>query len=87
MSYEHRYIYVKGRKVASTSIEIALAPFYGPLDIVTPITPADEFNRLAIGGTCRNYSDDSELEAQYLQLVRNRNFKKALDTGVHAPDP
>ena len=86
-SFEHKFIYVKGWKVASTSIEIALTPCCGPSDIVTPITPADEFHRIAIGGICQNYANDAQLAARYLQLVRNRKFKEALDTCVHSPHP
>ena len=85
LSFKHKLIYVKGRKVASTSIEIALAPFFGPSDIVTPITPADEFERLLLGGKCQNYCSDAQLNARYLSLVRSRKFKEALKTGVLSP--
>lgn len=87
VSYKHKFIYIKGRKVGSTTIEIALAPICGPMDIVTPITPADEFERLAAGGHCQNYCDDGGLEARYLQLVRDQEFDDAFQTGVHFPDP
>ncbi len=87
LSHEHKFIYVKGRKVASTSIEISLSPFCGPSDIVTPITPADELHRLSIGGKSQNFSHDTQLEARYLQLVRDRKFKEAGNIGVHSPHP
>ena len=85
VSFRHRFIYVKGRKVASTSIEMALAPLCGPDDIVTPITPADEFERLSLGGQCQNYCHDGRLETRYLKLVKRRQFEKALKTGVYRP--
>lgn len=86
VSFEHRLIYVKGRKVASTSIEMALAPHCGRADIVTPITPADEFTRLSLGGKCQNYNSDAKLEARYLDLVEKKRFAEALKTRVHSPD-
>lgn len=85
-SFSNNFIYVKGRKVGSTSIEMSLAPFCGSLDIITPITPADEYDRLLLGGKCQNYTNDVELERRYLELVRNRQFDKALMTGVHSPN-
>ena len=38
VSHAHRFIFLKPRKVAGTSIEVALAPFCGPQDILTPVT-------------------------------------------------
>jgi hypothetical protein len=35
VSHEHRFIFVKTRKTAGTSVEIALSPFLGPADIAT----------------------------------------------------
>ncbi len=81
------HIYMKGRKVGGTSVEIALAPRCGPSDIVTPITAADEFERLETGGACRNYSNDGDLEARYLRLVREQKFDEAFQTRVHFADP
>ena len=85
VSFRHKFIYVKGRKVASTSIEMALAPLCGPNDIVTPITPADEFERLSLGGQCQNYCQDERLANRYLKFVKRQNFEKALKTGVYRP--
>lgn len=84
-SFKHKLIYVKGRKVGSTSIEMALAPFCGSCDIVTPITPADEFERISNGGKCQNYCKDSRLEIKYLTLIEAKKFKAALRTKVHSP--
>lgn len=70
LSLKHRFVFIKGLKVASTSIEMALCVHCGPQDIVTPITPVDEAERLALGGTCRNYSDAPAFEAAYREIVR-----------------
>lgn len=49
--HRHRFIFLKTRKTAGTSIEIALSHLCGPGDIVTPISPADETLRRKAGGT------------------------------------
>ena len=53
LSVRHKFIFIKGMKVAGTSVEMALAPLCGPDDIVTPISPIDEMERLGRGGGCR----------------------------------
>ena len=40
--HAHKFIFLKTRKTAGTSIEAALAHLCGPDDIVTPISPKDE---------------------------------------------
>lgn len=49
-SHRHRFVFLKTRKTAGTSIEIALSRFCGPEDIVTPISPEDEELRAREGG-------------------------------------
>jgi hypothetical protein len=70
LSKRHNFIFIKGVKVGGTSIEIALAPFCGPDDIITPITPIDELRRLACGGGPRNYLQDRATELAYLEVLR-----------------
>lgn len=36
VSHQHKFIFIKNRKVAGSSIEVALAPVCGPDDIITP---------------------------------------------------
>jgi hypothetical protein len=71
LSEKHRFVFVKGVKVASTSIEMALAPVCGPQDIVTPITPIDELTRLRAGGACRNFAEDPAFERGYMERLRS----------------
>lgn len=47
--HEHRFIFVKTRKTAGTSIEIALAGLCGPRDVITRISPQDESTRRQLG--------------------------------------
>jgi len=42
ISHKHKFIFIKTRKTAGTSIEISLSRFCGKNDIITPITPEDE---------------------------------------------
>jgi len=45
VSHQHRFIFLKTRKTAGTSIEIALSRHCGPRDIITPISVVDEPRR------------------------------------------
>lgn len=49
MSHEHRFIFLKTRKTAGTSIELALARVCGPDDTITSLSPQDEEERAAAG--------------------------------------
>ena len=49
ISHRHRFIFIKTRKTAGTSIEIALSRVCGEQDIITPITPNDEEIRKELG--------------------------------------
>lgn len=54
--HDHKIIYLKARKVASTSFEIALSKFAGQRDIITPISREDEALRKSLGyAGPRNY--------------------------------
>ena len=49
ISHRHKFAYVKTRKTASTSLEIALSRFCGPEDIITKITPKGQSLRQNLG--------------------------------------
>ena len=42
VSHEHKFIFLKTKKTAGTSIELALSQLCGPDDIITPLTQIDE---------------------------------------------
>lgn len=69
LSWSRGFVFVKGRKVAGTSVECVLGPLCDEDDVVTPITPRDEAVRLAWGGGARNYSTDPAAELAYLRAV------------------
>jgi hypothetical protein len=54
ISHEHKFIFLKTKKTAGTSIEIALSQLCGPDDIITPITEGDEA-RNALESEPRNW--------------------------------
>lgn len=49
ISHKHQFIFIKTRKTAGTSLEIALSKFLGPDDVVTPISTVDEQIRIDKG--------------------------------------
>lgn len=51
LSHKYRFIYIRCRKTASTSIELALSRVCGPYDVITPmLAPEDEALRSQLGG-------------------------------------
>jgi hypothetical protein len=50
ISHEYRFIFVRTRKTASTSLEIALSQVVGPDAIITSLSPRDEGLRAQLGG-------------------------------------
>jgi hypothetical protein len=49
LNHQYRFIFIKTRKTAGTSIEVALSRFCGPRDVITPISPKDEDLRRELG--------------------------------------
>lgn len=58
ISHKHTFIFLKPRKVAGTSIEVALAAHCGPDDIITPITAfAKDIDDEYYEQDARNYTE------------------------------
>ena len=49
VSHRHKFIFIKTRKTAGTSLELALCKYCGEDDIITPVTPKDEGLRRELG--------------------------------------
>ena len=49
ISHKHKFIFVKTRKTAGTSLEIGLSEHCGAQDVITPISPKDELLRASLG--------------------------------------
>lgn len=55
ISHKYKFIFLKTRKTAGTSIEISLSRYCGVNDIITPISPADEEIRAKFDKYSQNY--------------------------------
>jgi len=62
-SHEHGFVFMKTRKTAGTSVEIALSRVCGHDDVITPVTEDDEVLRRAAGGRGpQNFESPPRLE-------------------------
>ncbi len=50
VSHEHKFIFLKTKKTAGTSVELALSELCGPGDIISPLTTIDEARRATSRG-------------------------------------
>ena len=56
-SHDWRFVFLKTRKTAGTSVEIALSRLCGPIDVLTPLNVKDEAMRFeACGDVAHNYA-------------------------------
>ena len=62
VSHEHGFVFMKTRKTAGTSVEIALSRVCGPGDVITPIVEDDEALRRAAGGRGPQHFEAPPLE-------------------------
>lgn len=69
LSFRHRFIFIRPRKVAGTSVEMALSTLCGGDDIVPAMIAVDERQRQLIGGFSGNFSDNLHFERLYIQAV------------------
>ncbi len=76
LSEKNKFIFIKGLKVAGTSIEILLSEICGPNDIITPLAPVDERSRLLTGkNAAQNYGDTKEKAYHFLTSLKNSQMK------------
>lgn len=74
---EQNLLFLKPKKVAGTSVEIAFSCNAGPNDIVTPLAPIDEKVRHEMGGTFPvNWARDPAFEDVY-----RKRFESYLESG------
>ena len=79
ISHKHKFIFIKTKKTAGTSIEIALSKYCGPDDIITPISPEDEAKRKELGhrgpqNYFMSYSQYSKLDLLNTLYKRKRKM-------------
>jgi hypothetical protein len=59
LSHDHKFLFIKTRKTASTSIEISLSrAMKNPRDIITPSAQEDEWRRARFQVRPRNYGEE-----------------------------
>ena len=66
LSHEHKFIFLKTKKTAGTSIELALSQLCGPDDIITPLSAGDEALR-ANGRGAQNWRLDGTWQSPRAQ--------------------
>ncbi len=69
-----KFVFIKGKKVGGTSLEMALSTICGPSDIITPIASIDELQRLEMGSRAQNYATSRETEIAYLNKIRQTSI-------------
>ena len=74
VSHARKFIFLKTRKTAGTSLEIALSKYCGPDDILTPIDFDEEARREHAGRGAQNYAKalHRHSPAELLRLLRDR---------------
>jgi hypothetical protein len=57
ISHKHRFIFIKSRKTAGTSLELALSTICGAKDVITPLHERHDIERARIGGLAPQRTD------------------------------
>ena len=86
VSHEHKFIFLKTRKTAGTSIELALRQLCGPDDIITPLLEDGEATDTA-GRAAQNWAVHSWWQSSRPFRKRTWFRKKAQDYGFYPHIP
>ncbi|HZJ11631.1 MAG TPA: sulfotransferase family 2 domain-containing protein [Methyloceanibacter sp.] len=82
ISHKHRFIFLKTRKTAGTTVELVLRELCGPDDIITPLLEDEE--AISKGRKAQNYEVHGWWGSQR-PLLKRRVFRKApQDYGYHS---
>jgi hypothetical protein len=74
ISRAHNFIFIKTRKTAGSSMEMALASHVGPEDVVTPLGFAQDLERFRAWSVLpQNFSNDPTGEQAWREAIRNED--------------
>jgi hypothetical protein len=82
VSHQHRLIFLKTRKTAGTSVEIALSRVCGPDDTITPLTDEDEELRRSVGGRGPQHTASPPLPEKPFNHMPARGVRKVVGPDV-----
>ena len=74
VSHKLKVIFIKTKKVAGTSFEIALSKYCGERDIITPISDDDEHIRKDMGYVCAQNYEKSQWNVPNLNFLVSEPF-------------
>lgn len=79
VSHAHRFIFIKTKKVAGTSVEVFLSPLCGEDDTLTPIDPQEAGHRPRNHEGFRNHMPAVEVRERVGPRVWDRYFKFCIE--------
>ena len=82
VSHQHRLIFLKTRKTAGTSVEIALSRVCGPDDVITRLTDEDEELRASLGGRGPQNTDAPPLPVKPFNHMPARGVRRVVGRQV-----
>ena len=88
VSHRHRFIFLRTRKTASTTLEIALSQICGPDDVITRMSAEEEAQRAARGGrTAQNWLPEGIHVGPLHRLYGRLVGRKVLGRGIYSHMP
>jgi hypothetical protein len=77
-SKKNKFVFIKGKKVGGSSIELALSKICGSEDTLTPLESPEEFLRVnGTSGAFFNGCSDKNLENDYINLLKKASFAES----------
>jgi len=74
ISHEHQFIFLKSRKTAGTSLEVALSSYCGPMDIITELNFTEETERAKLSSAKPQLYLLTQLDADKMRQAKPEKF-------------